>query len=90
MHEKVLHFDEKMLMLHKKKSKVKKTGFCCTKKVSCQNNQVSAAQKKFHVKKQVSAAQKKFHVKKKQVSAAQKKVSSPKKLLLFSGTARHS
>ena len=83
MHEKVLHFDEKMLMLHKKKFNVKKTGFCCTKKVSCQNNQVSAAQKKFHVKKQVSAAQKKFHVKKNRFLLHKKKFHLQKSYYFF-------
>ena len=52
MHEKLLHFDEKTLMLHKKKFHVKKTGFCCTKKVSCKKkNRFLLHKKKFQVQK---------------------------------------
>ena len=103
MHEKVFHFGEETLMLHKKKVSCQKTGFCCTKKsfmtkkqvsaaqkkVSCQKNRFLLHKKKFHVKKTGFCCTKKSFMSKKQVSAAQKKVSCPKKLLYFPGTARH-
>ena len=83
MHEKVFHFGEETLMLHKKKFHVKK--------------QVSAAQESFIQKKQVSAAQKKvscqksrfllhtkkFHVKKTGSSSTKKSFMSKKAIIFF-------
>ena len=88
MHEKVFHFGEETLMLHKK-SFMSKNRFLLHKKVSLKKNRFLLHKKMFHVKKVGFCCTQKSFMSKKQVPPAQKKVSCPKKLLFFSRTARH-
>ena len=69
MHEKVFHFGEETLMLHKKKFHVKK--------------QVSAAQESFIQKKQVSAAHKKVSCQKNRFLQHKKKFHVQKSYYFF-------